>query len=382
LRAVVHSGTLAARIDASASEKIVIRQIAAVALVTVLFACIASADTITYNKQGPTGREQARLDKVTVTTWSAAKVEYRTEEGRPGTLASADVVTINRDAPGMSDQLTKAIGLAGSDPQAAKAALGRVAASGNALDKEEASYWIARIAVNEASTGEGAAGAAITECQNYLKSYKSGYFAREVYRSLGEVQQRAKRAADARNTYKAMAGADNALAREGYQLLGQLEAAEAKWQDAISAFDQAKTRARSDGYKAGEYLAQAWQGAVTAKNNDPNGAKTLLEGVTSGEAFEDATTFDDENALAVAYPALGDVLFAKEDFAKAYDAYIKAAYYAWWTAGTGEGRSIGGAYKCARKLESGDEKWKKRKDKLRTALALGFPQELQRAEKD
>lgn len=359
-----------------------IRQTAAVALFAVLLAGVARADTIIYNKQGPTGREQARLDKVTVTTWSAAKVEYRTEEGRPGTLASADVVTISRDAPGMSNELTRAIGLAGSDPQSAKAALARVASSGNALDKEEASYWVARIAVNEASTGEGAAGTAITECQNYLKSYKSGYFARDVYRSLGEVQQRAKRVADARNTYKAMAGADNALAREAYQLLGQLEAAEANWKDAISAFDQAKTRARSEGYKAGEYLAQAWQGAVTAKNNDANAAKTLLEGVTGGETFEDATTFDDENALAVAYPALGDVLFGKEDFQKAYDAYIKAAYYAWWTGGTGEGRSIAGAFKCARKLETGNEMWKKRKDKLRTALLLGFPQDLQRAEKE
>ncbi len=345
-----------------------------------LFAGAASADTIIYNKQAATGREQARLANVTVTAWSASKVEYKTEEGRSGSLPSAEVVTISRNTPGISDQLINAIGLAGSDPQAAKAALGRVAASGNALDKEEALYWIARIAVSEAS--DGGAGAAITECQNYLKSYKAGYFAREVYRSLGEVQQRAKRTGDARNTYKAMANADNALAREAHQMLGQLEAAEGNWKEAISAFDQAKTRARSDGYKAGEYLAQAWQGAATAKNGDANAAKTLLEGVTNGEAFEDATTFDDENALAIAYPALGDVLFGKETFDKAYDAYIKAAYYAWWTGGTGEGRSIGGAYKCARKLETTSDMWKKRKDKLRTALALGFPQELQRAEKD
>ena len=56
--------------------------------------------------------------------------------------------------------------------------------------------------------------------------------------------------------------------------------------------------------------------------------------------------------------------------------------YAWWSAGSQEGRCLGQAYVCAKKLEGTDDKWKTRKDKLRTALALGFPRILQDVEKD
>jgi len=150
-----------------------------------------------------------------------------------------------------------------------------------------------------------------------------------------------------------------------------------------------RAQAGRDRYKAGEYLAQAWEGWATAqKEGAEAAARTLLEAVISEENFEDNTTLDDEIALSVAWPALGDIRYEAGDFAKAYDAYIKAGYYSWWTQGTREGYSIGRAYLCARKQEAAESReeakanWKQRRDKLRTALALGFPQELQRVEKE
>ncbi len=365
------------------------RSLPAVMALAVLLSGALFADSIIYIKSTGQSREQALIENVTITAWSASRVEYRGEGGRAQTVPAIDVVTINRTAPGMSNELSRAIENLAADPAAARESLARIASTGNALDKEEAAYWRARSLANESNGSAGNIAAAITELQNYLRAYKAGFFAREIYATQAELQQRAKRTADARATLKAMIAADAALVREGNQLLGQFELNEGKINDAITAFQAARAQAGRDRYKAGEYLAQAWEGWATAqKEGAEAAARTLLAAVIADEKFEDNTTLDDEIALSVAWPALGDIRYEAGDFSKAYDAYIKAGYYSWWTQGTREGYSIGRAYLCARKQEAAESReeakasWKARRDKLRTALALGFPQELQRVEKE
>ncbi len=348
----------------------------------VVFAGSLCADEINYYKKGAKYREIANHNSVEITGWSAAKVDFKGADGKTGSVPGTDIISVNRAYGTMHNDLNRAIERVGSDPEAAIPALKTIAASGkSALDKEEALFWHALVYVNEANAG-GDISRAITELSAYLKAYKAGFFARDAYRMTADLQRRTKKFSDARTTLKSMISADNALAREGNQMLGELELSEKQYAEALRAFQAAKTQAARDGNKNAEYLAQAWEGTAQQAKGDAAAAKSLLEPITSNPDFDDPMSFDDELALAVAYPALGDAYYGSGNFEKAYDAYVQAGYYAWWTQGQQEGYCIGQAYLCARKLESTDDKWKKRKDKLRTALAVGFPRELQRVDKE
>ncbi|MBX3458786.1 MAG: hypothetical protein KF696_02335 [Planctomycetes bacterium] len=354
----------------------------AVALLVVLaFAGSLHADEIIYYVKKGTKREIASHGNVTVTAWSANKVDFRGADGKTGSVSALDVISVNRNYGTMSNDLQRAIEKVGSDPDAAKADLQRLTGTGNELDKEEALYWLALVNVNDANAG-GNVQPALTALGNYLRAKKGGFFAREAYRLTADLQRRTKKIADARTTLGAMISADPALAREGNQLLGELEYGEKRYAEAIRAFQNAKAQATRDGNKNFEYLAVAWEGTALVANNNAAGARQLLEPIVSDEAFDDPIGFDDEIALAVAYPALGDAYYATSQFEKAYDAYVKAGYYVWWVQGANEGYCIGQAYLCARKLEGKGDVWKKRRDKLRNVLALGFPRELQRVDKE
>jgi tetratricopeptide (TPR) repeat protein len=359
----------------------VVKQLALFTL-ALLFAGTLCADSITHFKGSGNARSVETLHNVTITAWNAARVEYRTVEGQTANLPTADVISVNRTPPGMSRELTEAIRLVGSNPEAAKERLATLTTAGTPVNREEAAYWRARIAMNEAAANPRVADRVINELRAYLRAYKAGYFAREIYAAVANLQKQTNKLDDARATLREMIAADPALAREGNQLLGELEAEQARWAQAIAAFQQAKQLAARDRNKNMEYLAQAWEGACMLRSGDAAAARRLLEEITKNEAFNDPLSDDDDLVRSVAYPALGDLHYQAEEFEQAFYAYRRGAFYSWWVQGTNEGYCLGRAYLSARKLEGKDEKWKERSSRLRTALAMGFPRELQRIEQD
>lgn len=357
-----------------------LRAALAVALCSTLLAGALHADRITYVKRAGGKVSIESIDGLTVTSWNSKEVSYSDADKKSGTVPRRDIVTLTRETSS-SNALSEAAGMVGSDPAKAAARLAPLTGTGTALDKEEAQYLLAMLWAGEVSRDPGAATNATRELTKYLQSYKAGYFAALVYQELAALQRQAKKPDDARRTYQNMIGADASLARQGNQWLGELEADQGKWQAAITAFGAAKAAATRDGDKNGEYLAMAWDGWCNLKNNNAAGARATLEAVTGDEKFDDPASSDDEVALSVAYPALGDAYFEGGNFQKAYDAYIKGAYYSWWTSGNREGHCVGQAFLCAKKLEPTDEaKWKPRRENLRTVLALAYPRELQRVE--
>jgi len=353
------------------------RHFFALALMGLLLGGALHADKITYLATVSGKVEVKAEDNVTITDWSAAKVDYETADKKKLSVAYKDVLSVDRHGGSMSEQLSDALSLVGQDPRGAIDELAAVAAGGNKLDKEEATYLRAQLLESESNADRSLLNEAIKAYDAYIKGWKAGYFAREAYRGLSNLQP----ANAARSTLGNMARADASLARLGYQLLGELEAREGKWADAVSAFKSAQSAARTDKDAAADALAIAWEGWATLKNGNAAGAKTLLESVTEDSKLDDPNTTTDEIALSIAFRALGDAHYDGDGYQKAYDAYVKGAYYAWWTGGTSEGHCLGRAYLCAKKLEGTDAKWKKRRDKLRTALALGFPRVLAEVEK-
>lgn len=357
----------------------------AVALIAVsaLFAGYLHADRITFYKQSGSQVSAEVLDQVTITEWSAAEVKYRTADNKTGTVSHSDLISLDRMYGSQSQALTSALQQLGADTASALDGLEQVAENGSNLDKEEARFMIAELLYNEAAAGSDARiNRAIQAYQNYTGSYPKGYFARDAYRRLAELQQRAGRVGDARSTLSSMAKADASLRTRGSQLLGELEAGQGRWKQAISAFKDAKSGAKGEKNKNAEYLAQAWEGLCTLKDGNTAAAKALLEPITKDNNFDDPNSIDDEVALGVAYRALGDVHLDTEAWEVAYDAYVKGAYYSWWTQGRNEGYCLAQGYLCAKKLEGTGEKWKNRRSKLRSALALGYPRELQRVENE
>lgn len=353
---------------------------AAIALVAALFAGALCADRITYLKRSG-GKSTVESVDGTVTGWNAKAVSYRTDDNKTGTVDSASVISIAREGGSMSAELANAIKLSGNDPQAATEALTQLASRGNDLDKEEAMFRKADLWGAEARASNKASvyNTAIAELNAYVGKYKAGFFARDAYVQLANCQRTMKKPADARATLKSMINADPALARLGNQKLGELECKEGDWNAALSALKAAENGSGDD--KNAKYLALAWQGLATLKKGDAAAARAILETVTNDENFQDDGN-EDEAALAVAFPALGDAYFAAGNFQKGYDAYILAGYYVWWTVGENEGYVLAQAYLCAKKLQGTDEKWKARAEKLRTALAVGYPRELQRVDKE
>lgn len=354
------------------------RYAAALALFATLFAGALCADRISYWKGAGAKRTVDTLDGVTVTGWNAKAVAYKTADNKTGSVDTVAVISLDRKGGSMSKDLETAINLIAEDAGSAADQLGQLAGKGNDLDKEEAMYRRAGIYGTEAraSNKANAVAAAINEYNAYVNRYKAGFFAREAYTTLVSFQRRAKKDADARAVLKGMINADPSLQRLGNQKLGELEAAVGDWKAAISAFKSAEGGSGDD--KNAKYLAIAWQGFATLKGGDAAAARPLLESVTGDDSFQDDTSLDDEAALAVAYPALGDVYWDGGNYQKAYDNYVMGAYYVWWNAGDNEGYCLGQACACARKLQGTDAKWKDRAEKLKTALAVGFPRELQR----
>lgn len=357
------------------------RTATALALFAIVFAGTLCADRITYLKRAGGKSTVETVDKATVTGWNAKAVSYKTDDGKTGTVDTASVISMTRIGGSMSPELAEAIELAASDPAAALGALSELASKGNDLDKEEASYRKAEINAAEARTSNKMSffNAAIADLSAYTNKYKAGYFSRDAYTTLADFQRRLKKPADARATLKGMIGADPSLSRLGNQKLGELECSQGDWAAALSALKAAESASGDD--KNAKYMALAWQGLATLKKGDAAAARTMLETVTNDEAFQDEGS-EDEAALAVAYPALGDAYFAAGNFQKAYDAFVLAGYYVWWNGGEEEGRCLAMAYRCAKKLTGTDDKWKARAEKLKTALAIGYPKELQNAEKE
>ncbi|MBZ0135815.1 MAG: hypothetical protein K8I27_05540 [Planctomycetes bacterium] len=344
----------------------------ALMLMGTLLAGALHADSISYISGSGAKAEVKIADGVIIKGWSASKVEFEGADKKVVSVDYNNVLSVDRS---YSRDMQNALDMIGADPAGAMDALKAIASGGSALDKEEATYIRAQLLENE-SVATGRTGPAIEGYKEYVKNWKNGYFARDVYARLAGMQGEN----DARATLAGMIRADKALERLGNQLLGELEARAGKLPAAIKAFQSARSAAVAEKNKNTEALAKAWEGMCEVANGNVAGGKALLEAVTEDESLDDPDSTDDEAALAVAFPALGDAHFGSDAFQKGYDAYVKGAYYAWWTGGSREGHCLGRAYLCAKKLESTDEKWKKRKDKLRTALALGFPKVLQDVE--
>lgn len=348
-----------------------------VMFMSALLAGALHADKVNYIV-GSGDKAQVKYDdKAVVTSWTAAGIKFKGTDGKEVSVNYTDIISIDRRGGTMSTDLEYALDDASVDPLAAADGLLALSTAGTDLDRQEAAISRAQILEGESAADKNLAAEAIKAYNFYVTTWKAGYFAREAYRSLAGLQK----IADARTTLGKMIAADKVLEREGNQLLGQLEAEAGKWGDAIAAFKKAQTAAGTD--VNNKYLAMAWEGWMTLKGGNAAGAKTLLETVINDPNFDDPNTSVDENALGIAYPALGDVHYESGAHQKAYDAYIKGAYYAWWTGGALEGHCLGQAYRCAKKLEGTDAaKWTPRKDKLRTALAVGFPRTLAEVEKE
>jgi hypothetical protein len=347
-----------------------------------LLAGTLHADKITYIT-GSGSKEQVKfVDNITITGWSASKVTYKTDKDQSTSVDYKEVLSLDRHYGSMSSELSDALDLVGSNPKGAIDALAQVARSGNSLDREEASIIRAQLLDNASANDPAYRSEAMKAYGAYLSSWKAGYFAREAYKGLAVLQENGRQVGAARTTLRNMAKADRTMQREGNQLLGEFEGRHAKWSDAINAFKAAQSAARSERDTSSEALGKAWEGWMTLKAGKAKDATALLESVTGDDSLDDPDTTTDEIALSVAYPALGDAQFAAGKYEKAYNAFIKGAYYAWWSGGNKEGHCLGQAFLCAKKLEGTDDKWTKRKDKLHTALALGFPRILQKVEKE
>jgi hypothetical protein len=357
-------------------------RLAFVAFTAMLLAGALHADRVTYVVGTGDKAKVTFEDKAEITSWSASKVSFKAG-GKDVTVNYGDIISIDRQGGTMSSALSAALDSAGADAMGAVAALDAIIKSGSELDKQEAAIYRAQIFDSESAADPSLADDAVMAYGEYIKNWKAGFFAREAYRGLAAIQERSEKnggVKEARVTLSKMVAADPVLAREGNQLLGELEEAAGKWADAIKAFKAAQTAAGTD--TNAKYLAMAWEGRATLRGGNAAAAKPLLETVINDPSFDDPNTSVDEIALGIAYPALGDLHYDADAHQKAYDAYIKGAYYAWWTGGVLEGHCLGRAYLCTKKLEVSDAKWTTRKDKLRTALAVGFPRVLAEVEKE
>jgi len=357
-----------------------VKQLVAIALTAVMLAGALAADRISHITGTGDNRRVEHLEDISVTSWSASQVQYRTAAGQTGSIQHRNIFSLTRAGGTMHRSLANAIELVGADPQRALTELGRIVESGNNLDKEEAGFWRLAVFADDAGSGAQALNRAITESQNYLRTYRAGYFARDVYRSLSQMQRRAGRPQDARATLRSMSEADNALQREANLWLGELEAGDGKWEDAVRAFQASKSAAQRDQNKSGQYLAQAWEGLSLLRRGDAAAARAALEPIVADSGFEDPFTGDADTAMAVAFMAMGDVHFEAGNLERAYNAYIRGAYHNFWIESPREGYCLAQAFACARRLEATDEKWRPRREHLRTALAVNYPRELQRVE--
>ncbi len=328
-------------------------------------------------------------NNVEITAWSWKQVDYTASIEKADSkgevkvekvkkqVARKDVVTLSRTSEGgsMSESLFRALSELGNDPQAAVEALDEEARTAtSALNKEEAKFRIAGYFA--ANANRQSAKFAADKLREYLTAYKDGYFIGEAYTLLGRMQMLGRDTEGARTTYKEMVRLGAPFDTKANQARGELELSLGKYDDALGAFRDAAKNAGTD--KALKAKADAYASWALYANKKVDEAKGIAEPITKDESIDDANSIDDEAALAIAYRVLGDCLLESQTFERAYDAHMLAAYYAWWVGGTTEGYSLAQAYFAAKKLESTDEKFKARAEKLRTALEAGYPGELKR----
>jgi tetratricopeptide (TPR) repeat protein len=360
-----------------------VKQLVAITFMTVLVAgTLAAADRIAHVVGTGDNRRIETLRDITVTGWSAQEVQYRGAGGSTGSVQTRNVLTLERNRGSMNRGLSDAILLVGSEPEQALERLNAIIADSSisAIDREEAGFWRLQVYVERAGASGAALTAAIRESQGYLRQHRTGFFARDVNSALYNMQLRAGNASDARTTLRNMSEASPALRREANQWLGELEANAGNWEQALRAFQAARSAAQRDQNKSGEYLAQAWEGWSLHRNGESSSARSTLETITADREFEDPFSSDGDVAMAIAFMALGDVHFDAGNFERAYNAYIRGAYHNFWIESPREGYCLAQAFTCARRLEGSDAKWRTRRESLRTALAVNFPRELQRVE--
>ena len=348
-----------------------------VALPALLLAASLSADNINFVKADKTIDSKTN---VKIKSWSWAQVDWVSHDGKSsGSIKRRQLVSITRTrttSGTMGKELSSAIDQLGTDPAGAQETLLRVAGAGSALDKEEATFLLGVLAAQEATNRAGRA-AAISGFSAYVKAYASGNFAKEAYTQLASLQRWNRDASGARRTLQKMVKVGLGLDVMGSQLLGELEFDQKKYAAAISAFKAAGKAAGNN--KNLKYKANAWQGLSLLKKGDVASAKSVLEPIVADKDFEDPESNDDDLALAVAYPALGDIYFAQKTYAKAYDSYILGGFHAWWIGGTQEGYCLSQAWRCTKRLTTSGKKWTNREKKLKESLQTNYPSELKRA---
>jgi tetratricopeptide (TPR) repeat protein len=349
-----------------------------------LLAPVLLADSIGYM----VNKNLQQENNVEITAWSWKQIDYTaTVEKSDGkgdikvekvkkSVARKDVVTLSRSSEGgsMSETLFRALSDLGNDPQAAVEALDEEARSGTPLNKEEAKFRIASYFA--ANANKQSAKFAGDKLREYLTAFKDGYFIGEAYTLLGRMQILGRDTEGARTTYKEMVRLGPPFDAKANQARGELELSLGKYDDALGAFRDAAKNAGAD--KALKAKADAYASWALLANKKVDEARGIAEPITKDESIDDANSVDDEAALAIAYRVLGDCLLESQTFERAYDAHMLSAYYAWWVGGTTEGYSLAQSYFAAKKLESTDEKFKARAEKLRTALEAGYPGELKR----
>ncbi|MCC6574359.1 MAG: hypothetical protein IT462_11265 [Planctomycetes bacterium] len=315
-----------------------------------------------------------------VTGWSWKEVQYKSAKGS-AKVARKDLVAVQRTSENgtLSDKLSAAQSAMATDLAKARTLLeGELKdASSTAVNKEEATYLLADLALIEAGSDGRRRPTAIAAFKNYINSYKEGYFARQAYTSLAGLQRASKDVSGARETFKNMAKVGSGLDLIGSQLLGEFELDEKQWQAAVVAFKDAAKFAGSD--KAARYKANAMQARALKGGGDTATAQSMLEEIKKDEFFNDPTTAEGDEVLSIVYGTLADILYDKKAYQEAYEACMTAAFYCWWLQSKGEGDFLAKAFVSARKTSVGADNWKTRGDKLEEVLAGSHSKELKAA---
>lgn len=336
-------------------------------LLCALLAPALMADEIRYR-----AGDRTEIAAGVVTAWSWKEVSYKAA-GSTGKVARKDLISVSRTSENgsLSANLSSALSAAANDPARAMMLLEREANSGDAVNKEDATYQIADLTWSTAQGDKRKLQAAVDKFKAYIAAYKDGYYADQAYVNCGMLQARLGDIAGARATYQAMIRVGSGLDLIGAMELGQLEFNAKQYGAAVNAFKDAAKAAGSD--KTARYKANAWQAKALSANKDAAAARPLLEEIVKDSAFNDPTTPDGDEVMSLAYANLGTIYFDSKSFEQAYDACMMAAFYAWWLQGEGEGNFLALAWRAAKKSSVGADQWKTRADKLAEVLAAAHP---------
>lgn len=350
------------------------RTLAMMLIFAAMLAPALAADEIRYR----TG-DKVNLATGSVTAWSWKEVSFRAGTNNLKVMRK-DLIAVTRTSENgsLSANLSRAqTAINQGDNNRARTLLETEARSGDAVNKEEAMYLLADIALLEAGQDARRRQAAIDRYRTYLNAYKEGYFAQEAYLTCARLLGQAGDGAGARQTYRTMISVGAGLDLAGAQALGEFEFSAKQWAAAVAAFRDAARFAGAD--KSARYKSNAWQARALAANKDAAGARTLLEEIVKDEAFVSTETPDRDQVLAEAYAVLGQVYFEQKSYEQAYDANMMAAFYAWWLQGKGEADFLALAWRCAKKNSVGADQWKTRADKIEAVLSASNPKKMKEA---